>query len=68
MKKYKNKNCLIRSVIEMKTYKLANLETAEIISFKARNKYEADFRCQMEIELRDWNITACVCREISDKE
>ena len=50
----------------MKTYKLANLHTGEVISFKAKSDYEADFRCQIEIELRNWDKEVCICKQVGD--
>lgn len=54
--------------MNMRNYKLANLQTFEVISFKANNDAHADFRCQIEIELRGWDSSFCVCREVDDEE
>jgi hypothetical protein len=50
----------------MKRYKLANLNTGDVISFNAKNDVEADFRCAIEIELRNWDISRCICREVKN--
>lgn len=54
--------------MNMRNYKLVNLQTFQVIRFKANNNAHADFWCRIEIERRGWNSYFCVCHDFFGEE